>query len=108
MESCICDDEATKWRRCTEQNLGDLNLEKKCTVELAAFDQCIVSWRLNGAKDVKIKGTNEGEPPPQCAGLSCLIGRCLQQTNYDFSRCKVHMQHFKHCVRSFYGSEYIV
>ncbi|RNF05129.1 uncharacterized protein Tco025E_07856 [Trypanosoma conorhini] len=108
MESSICAEEATKWRQCIEQHLGDLNLERRCSDELALFDHCIASWRLNGAKDVKIKGENEGEPAPQCAALSCLIGTCLRKTNYDFSRCSVPMQYFKHCVKSFYGSEYIV
>ncbi|KAF8279399.1 hypothetical protein TcBrA4_0020430 [Trypanosoma cruzi] len=108
MDSNICDEEVTTWRKCIERNLGDHKLEKKCSAELALFDRCIASWRLNGAKEVKIRGESEGEPPPQCAALSCLIGTCLRNTDYDFSRCKVPMQYFKHCVKSFYGSEYVV
>ncbi|ORC88444.1 uncharacterized protein TM35_000173160 [Trypanosoma theileri] len=107
MDSDICDDEANTWRICVEKNLGNRELEFKCVNEQALFDRCIRDWRSNGGQNVKIKGENEGEPPPQCAAMSCLVGLCLRNTDYDFQRCGLPMQYFKHCVKSFYGSEYV-
>ncbi|KAG5496115.1 hypothetical protein JKF63_02416 [Porcisia hertigi] len=103
----VCDDEANAWRICLETNLGGKNLHKKCNVHQQVFDTCVAAWRANVGSAVKVKGEKEGEPPSQCAAMSCLIGECLRQYNYDFDRCGPHTQFFKHCVRSFYGQDYI-
>uniref|UniRef100_D3TR31 CHCH domain-containing protein n=1 Tax=Glossina morsitans morsitans TaxID=37546 RepID=D3TR31_GLOMM len=82
MDSEVCDDETNNWRACVEDNLSAPDLDRKCS-------------------------ENEGEPPPQCAAMSCLIGACLRKNGYSFERCKLPMHYFKHCVKSFYGSEYV-
>ncbi|KEG14757.1 hypothetical protein DQ04_00321260 [Trypanosoma grayi] len=107
MDYSVCEDEADNWRKCTEKNLGSSDLDQICTKELSSFDQCIAAWRSGVGHSVRIKGENEGEPPPQCAAMSCLIGLCLRNNGYNFEGCKIPMQYFKHCVKSLYGSEYV-
>ncbi|CAD2216393.1 hypothetical protein AGDE_00202 [Angomonas deanei] len=103
----VCDNEANKWRICIEQELGKATASATCANDKAVFDQCITQWRARVGPSVQIKGKNEGEPADQCAAMSCLIGECLRKYNYDFKRCELPMGCFKHCVKSFYGSEYI-
>lgn len=103
----VCDDEANTWRICLEKNLGAKDLHAKCDARQQTFDTCMSEWRAKVGHAVQVKGENEGEPPFQCAALSCLIGECLRKHNYDFDRCQPHMAFFKHCVKSFYGQDYI-
>ncbi|CBH18423.1 protein of unknown function (DUF1903), putative [Trypanosoma equiperdum] len=107
MDSEVCDDETNNWRACVEDNLSAPDLDRKCSKYIDSFNRCIASWRTKVGYDVKVRGENEGEPPPQCAAMSCLIGACLRKNGYSFERCKLPMHYFKHCVKSFYGSEYV-
>ncbi|EPY31531.1 hypothetical protein STCU_00162 [Strigomonas culicis] len=104
----ICDDEANQWRICVEKHLGQPEVHTACEGAQAQFDSCISVWRARVGPAVSIKGRNEGEPPDQCAAMSCLVGECLRKYNYDFKRCKPPMDFFKYCVKGFYGSEYVV
>ncbi|KPI88976.1 hypothetical protein ABL78_1942 [Leptomonas seymouri] len=103
----VCDDEANSWRVCLEANLGGKDIRKKCDSFKQTFDTCITKWRQEVGSQVRVKGENEGDPPFQCAAMSCLIGHCLRTHNWDFERCKPHTEFFKHCVKSFYGDDYI-
>ncbi|KAH8613372.1 hypothetical protein ERJ75_000792900 [Trypanosoma vivax] len=107
MESNICAEEANKWRLCVEQHIRASNVASRCADAVAQFDSCIVAWRTQVGPDARVSGENEGEPPPQCAALSCLIGHCLRENGYNFERCKLSVQYFKHCVKSYYGSDYV-
>ncbi|CBZ29441.1 conserved hypothetical protein [Leishmania mexicana MHOM/GT/2001/U1103] len=103
----VCANEANAWCICLENNLGGKDVHKKCGVQQQTFDTCVSAWRAKVGNVVQVKGENEGEPPLQCASMSCHIGECLRKYNYDFERCKPHMQFFKYCVKSFYGQDYI-
>lgn len=103
----VCDNEANSWRICVEKNLGGMEIRRACEPHKETFDKCIASWRAKVGPSVQVKGENEGEPPLQCAAMSCLVGECLRQFNYDFQRCKPPMDFFKHCVQGLYGSQYI-
>lgn len=102
-----CDGSANEWRKCVERNLGDKAVATKCESSKQMFDTCVDKWREVVGPSAKVKGTNEGDPPEQCAAMSCLVGECLRTYNYEFARCKPPMDFFKHCVKKFYGSEYI-
>lgn len=103
----VCDEEANRWRVCMENSLGNKSARKMCLPCEHAFDSCILSWRAKVGPDVRIKGMNEGDPPLQCAAMSCLVGSCLRTFNYDFDRCKEPMDCFKKCVKAYFGDEYI-
>ncbi|KAG5470025.1 hypothetical protein LSCM4_02716 [Leishmania orientalis] len=103
----VCASEANGWSFCLEANLGDENLHKKCGMHQQKFDACVAAWRANVGSSVQLKGKNEGEPPSQCAAMSCLIGECLRKYNYNFDRCTPHTHLFKYCVKSFYGQDYV-
>lgn len=103
----VCDTEAVAWRVCLETNLGSKTINQLCSLQLSQFDRCVATWREEVGDSVQLKGENQGEPPFQCAAISCLIGECLRKYNYDFDRCTPHTNFFKHCVRSFYGEDYI-
>jgi hypothetical protein len=106
----VCDDEATAWRKCTADNYRDasLDLSAACAAPIAAFDRCAAGWRAAAGPSVQVKGAGPGDPPPQCALMSCVYGRCVEDTKYDFDKCKQPMQMFKRCVKTFYLSEYVV
>lgn len=106
--TAVCDDEAGEWRKCVEVFLGQPALHSACESKRQTFDQCITTWRKVVGPSVQVKGENEGDPPFQCAAMSCLVGECLRKFSYDFDRCRPPMQFFKHCVAQYYGSEYIV
>ncbi|CAJ1032343.1 conserved hypothetical protein [Leishmania braziliensis MHOM/BR/75/M2904] len=103
----VCSNEANGWTTCLETNLGSKDLHRKCDVHQQTFDTCVAEWRAKVGSAVQVKGENEGDPPFQCAAMSCLIGECLRKYDYNFDRCKPHTQFFKYCVKSFYGRDYI-
>ncbi|KAG5470451.1 hypothetical protein LSCM1_01695 [Leishmania martiniquensis] len=103
----VCASEASSWSVCLETNLGDRDLHEKCNAHRLKFDACVAAWRAKVGSSVQVKGKNEGEPPSQCAAMSCLIGECLRKYNYNFDRCKSHTEFFKYCVKSLYGQDYI-
>ena len=103
-----CDDEASLWRDCIDDHLKDKNIFSECESQKVYFDRCVTRWREKVGPDIKIKGTHPGEPPPQCFGMSLLVGKCVSNTNYNFEICARPMTLFNHCVKSLYGSEYVV
>lgn len=103
----VCDDQANKLRVCVEKNLGSKEVMALCDRLSAEFDGCVAAWRAEVGDGVRVKGINQGDPPFQCAAMSCLVGECLKKYDYQFDRCRAPMNYFKRCVKGFYGSEYI-
>ena len=103
-----CFPEANQWRLCLEVNLHEKNLDAHCGPLEKTLKTCVTSWRRIVGPDVKVKGKNQGDPPKQCAAVSCLVERCLKDTKYNFDACSLITQKFKACVKEFYGSEYVI
>ncbi|CUG87363.1 transmembrane protein, putative [Bodo saltans] len=105
----VCHMESNEWRKCVEQHLTQhKTVTATCLPLQSSFDKCVSDWRATSSgKGVSVRGENPGDPPPQCAAHSCLIGACLRSTSYDFDKCEPPMRFFKHCVKSLYGSEFV-
>lgn len=103
----VCWDESQRWSECVSTNFHSKNLEAECERPKLAFDNCITAWRHEVGYEMRIKGDHRGEPPPQCAAMSCLFQRCLQETQYDTEQCRKPMAQFKHCVKALYLDEFI-
>eukprot|EP00758_Cryptobia_borreli_P000660 Tbor_TRINITY_DN1394_c0_g1::TRINITY_DN1394_c0_g1_i1::g.12498::m.12498 len=110
-DKSVCLDLGLKWQVCVTEHISEpQQIEKHCNSHADAFEACVENWRNEGLinKMKKIKGDNVGDPPPQCAPLSCTIGECLRVNNYKFEECTVPSSYFKRCVKAMYGSEYIM
>jgi hypothetical protein len=104
----VCWNESQTWFKCVEQNsLSPKLFDETCQPQRLTFDECVQKWRSAVGPSVKLKGDNQGEPPLQCAAMSCLIATCIKKTNYDFDKCSQITRSFKHCVKGLYGSEYV-
>jgi hypothetical protein len=103
----VCASEATHWRRCIESHLTNPDVRRTCCDLREAFDRCVLEWRKVVGHNVQVRGDEPGDPPPQCAAHSCLVGECMRGNGYDYSKCTGPMSEFKHCVKQLFGSEYI-
>jgi hypothetical protein len=103
----VCWGESQTWFQCIEGNLLNPKLMQVCTAQRESFDKCVGQWRAVVGPCVKLKGANQGEPPLQCAGISCLIAQCTVKVNWDFDKCTQVTKSFKHCVKGLYGKEFV-
>lgn len=105
-EACALETDA--WRRCVEANLADKAVQELCAADEAIFDACTGAWRRAVGPTVRVRGERQGEPPPQCAAMACLIERCLFETRFDHQQCALPSRFFKKCVKAFYTEEYVI
>lgn len=110
-DPAVCAVQVDVWRQCAEDNVADpAALRARCDPLAENFEKCIVEWRTadNGRNaTTQLRGEGPGEPPIQCAPLSCMIASCLHQNKFEFSKCQIPSEYFKRCVKGLYGSEYI-
>lgn len=107
-DDSVCFDEAVSWRECTQRNIKEpKKISAMCDSYGDQFDVCVKKWRDTGCTK-KLKGAGVGDPPNQCAGMSCLIARCVEENNYNFDLCTTPSSYFKRCVTGLYGSPYIM
>lgn len=105
----VCDDAALTWQLCLDRNLTNMAVCGGTTDSPRAnFDVCVSEWRKEVGPNVRLRGSGIGEPPPQCAGLACLVQKCLYKTEFNSKICKDAALPFRHCVKQLYGEEYIV
>lgn len=108
VDDTICLDEAVQWRECAQRHIREpRRISHMCDGLGEQFDQCVKRWRDTGCTK-RLMGPRTGEPPSQCAGMSCLVGRCLEENNYNFDACITPSNYFKQCVKGLYGSIYIM
>ena len=107
-EDQACMDEAKVFTKCVAENFKDKGLFQICQADKQVFDLCVVEWRKKVGPNAKIRGEYPGLPPKQCQGLSPLVEKCLEATKFNFQLCGRTMILFKHCVKSLYGSEFVV
>lgn len=100
----VCRKESEAWVQCVEANYKAHDV---CAHLQAPFDACLVAWRKEVGPNLRVKGRGIGEPALQCAPLSCIIEKCLFENSYDMKVCGQALKPFRHCVKHFYGSEYV-
>lgn len=111
----VCADEAWKWQVCATDTYSaatakpeQQTLAGACGAERSEFDHCVAEWRRRVGDGVKLRGDHQGEPPEQCAPLSCVYQSCMQTAQWNDARCRGAMLQFKHCVKQLHGSEFVL